>query len=80
MKKNKKEFRMPDGTYTSSAIKMSRAWKRIYKPICDEFGVRVIGFDPNICFSYGSHSFDLPTDIARKITNLINRKDSMFQE
>ena len=71
MKKKIEEFRMPDGTWTSDAVKMGRAWKKIYKPICKELGVKVIGYDPGILFSCGNQSFNLPVSIAIKLNELI---------
>lgn len=75
-----KEYRMPDGTWSKDALKMSRAWARIYKPICKEFNVTTIGYDPGIRFSYGSSSFDLPTDVAIKVRDLIIENKRMDRE
>lgn len=71
------EFRLPDGKYTSSASRLSREWARIYKPICKELGVKVIGFDPGISFRYNDDDgyFTLPTSIAIKIRDLITRTE-----
>jgi hypothetical protein len=76
----KKEFRMPDGKWTSDAKKMSRAWERIYKPICKELGMGVIGYDPGVLFKYGNCSFDIPIDLAIKIRNLIKERNGYKQK
>ena len=74
-----KEWKLPNGEYTSNAKKMSKAWKDIYKPICRVTGSVVIGYNPGISYpgilfksDYGKGcSFDLPLSIAQKISEMI---------
>ena len=71
---------MPNGECTTDPTKMSKAWSRIYRPICKEFGIDVIAFDPYIRFSVRSasvHTFDLPVDIAYKIKHLIDENKKL---
>lgn len=79
--KAKEKYRMPNGEWVDNPIKMCRAWNRITEPICKELGVKVIGYDPNILFSYGKYaSFNLPIDVAIKIAQLIKNKNKLRRE
>lgn len=62
---------MPDGKYTKDAVKMSRAWKKIYRPIEKEFGLKIIGYDPGILFKDNNWSFQVSTAFAIQLCNLI---------
>jgi len=79
--KNKKtkevrQFNLPDGTQTTSVKKHVKEWESIYKPFCDYFGCRVVGYDPGILFSYNNQSFEMPTIIVREISEMIkNHKE-----
>ena len=75
MKRETKYFKMPDGKWVEDANKMSRAWARIYKPICKKFNLSVIGYDPDISFrrNDGIRSFEMPTDIAIEISKMIKK-------
>ena len=67
--KNKKTWRLPNGEETSNVKKMVKAWKDIYEPICKVTGASVVGYDPGILFR--APTFDLPTPIAAKISEMI---------
>ena len=77
--KSAQEYRMPDGTWTKDALKMSRAWKKIYATIEKKFALTCIGFDPGILFKRngGGNSFDIPTDVAIRIKDLIEENKSL---
>jgi len=62
---------MPDGTETENTVRMIKAWEKIYKPICKELGMDVIGFDPGILFGYQHCSVNIPTSLAVKIRDLV---------
>ena len=74
----KDEYRMPDGTWVTSANKMSKAWAKIYEPICKEFGVDIRGYDPDISFRRDiGRGFEIPTDIAIQICKIIKERDEL---
>jgi len=72
---NKEQYRLPDGNYTTNAKRSSREWKDIYQPICDEFDLGIIGFDPSILFKKDNVSFDLPVSFCVHLRDLILAKD-----
>jgi len=73
-KQYKQEWRLPDGTYTTNAKKMCKVWENLYKPFCEAFDCRVIGFDPDILFGYGNKSFDMPISVVQKIVAILPKK------
>lgn len=75
MNKLKEQYRLPDGKYTTNVKRLAREWEDIYKPICDEFELSVIGFDPSIVFKKGSASFDLPVSFCIQLKDMIEAKN-----
>jgi hypothetical protein len=66
----KQKFHLPDGTFTTSADKYIKAWRKLAKPIEKATNSRAFGFDPGIAFERNGHidvryqTWNLPTDIA----------------
>lgn len=78
MKKN--WYRLPNGEWTKSAVKMSREWAKIYKPIEKALHLTATGFDPSISFREKDawyNSFQMPTEVAMRITALINENNNL---
>ena len=74
--KNKEQYRLPNGKYTTNVRRMISEWKDVYEPICDEFNIKVIGYDPNVLFkSEGGASFDLPVEFCIKLRDMIITKN-----
>jgi hypothetical protein len=66
------KYRMPDGKWTNDAVKMAKAWKKIYKPIENAFGITCRGFDPNISFADGNFTCNMSTNMAIKLSGILN--------
>jgi len=79
MSKIDKQYRLPNGKYTSSGIKMSKEWRKIYSPICKEFGLSVIGYYPGISFRYndGTYCFQLDSNMATRLSYLIKENKKL---
>ena len=75
MNKIKESYMLPDGEYTTNATKMAREWEDVYQPICDEFELDVIGFNPDILFKKGSKSFNLPVSFCIQLKDMIKAKN-----
>lgn len=56
MKKGKRriqEFKMPDGTITTSINKHLKAWVKVAEPFERATGLKAIGYDPQVSFECG---------------------------
>lgn len=73
----KRTFRLPDRTYTSSVKKFTKAWQDLYEPLEKLFDAKCYGFDPDLAFvSKTQSSFALPVWVAQKIVASLEKKDA----
>jgi hypothetical protein len=74
-----KTYSLPlgNGKQTTSVKKHIGSWENVYKPICDMFNCKCIGYDPDISFVCNDTNitFTLPVIIAKKISDNLIKKD-----
>ena len=68
-------YRLPDGTYTSSGEKLSKAWAALAAPIRNVTGAGVVGYDPGIQFTYYGSTFTLPVSFVERINEAIKNSN-----
>lgn len=61
-------YRTPDNKYTDADTAM-KAWEKLYKPLCEEYGLRIVGFDPDLLFEDTERGLTLqiPTWFAKRL-------------
>ncbi len=66
--KNRRIYKLPDGTTTLSPEKYVAAWRALAAPIERALECKVMAFDPGFLFDLGGgRSLDLPADVVRKL-------------
>jgi len=66
-----KYYKLPTGQVTTNVDEYIDSWRQISDPICNAFGMEVVGFDPGIAFRKGSPYsaqaayFDMPLWFAK---------------
>lgn len=67
-----REYRTPDGQYTTSVDKYLRHWRKIQRALEKKLGVRVYAFDPDfdVVSEDGKGLGRIPMWLARKITGI----------
>lgn len=71
---------MPGGKVTTSADRYCREWRKLYKPLENEFGLTLIGCDPSFLFRKKNEwggSFDLPLWFVEKLLILIDKQKTV---
>ena len=67
-----RERRKPDGTWTDDPHEYCEAWRALYEPVCEHFGLTVIGYDPGIRFADENRFImDLPVWFLTPLVALI---------
>lgn len=75
-----RNYRMPDGSYTSSGNKVARAWDGLSTPFCKATGCEAIGYDPGVRFratndaAYSS-TFDIPVSVLVKLNKFLDKRE-----
>lgn len=66
------DYRMPDGTHTTSQKRYLSAWGKLNDAVERALGARVYAFDPNVavCLPDGRGSCTLPMWVAQKVAAL----------
>lgn len=71
----RRQYRMPDGTYTPYATTMARAWYALSGPLeraLKDGGWKAFGFDPGVSFCReDGRTFNLPTDVIELLNAIL---------